>query len=286
MGSDGYSWHPIMRSILDHWLWKDKPFSKGQAWIDMILLAHHNPSKRMISGQMVPMTEGQLAWPKYKLADRWGWSRDKVERFVSCLEADEMLRQETSQLTTVITLLNYARLRQVAFNGQGSEQDKDPTKDKATTRQRTSHNTRREKKGEEGKEDQKPAGFAHPWLDLPDFQTAWTGWIEMRISKKDRPTEFAKSLAMKKLLEYSGGEISKAIAIVNQSTERGWKGLFPLSEESNGTHQQTPGKYESSQQRKDRRIREVMARYPGQGRSDPDADHPPLHLGAEGTTGG
>ena len=35
-------WIKIHRDILYHEIWSDKPFSKGQAWIDLILLANHS----------------------------------------------------------------------------------------------------------------------------------------------------------------------------------------------------------------------------------------------------
>ena len=35
----------VNRSILNHWVWDDKPFSKGQAWIDLIALANHTDKK-------------------------------------------------------------------------------------------------------------------------------------------------------------------------------------------------------------------------------------------------
>ncbi|HLP41243.1 MAG TPA: hypothetical protein VK465_07025 [Fibrobacteria bacterium] len=146
--AEDYSWHPILRSILHHWVWKDKPFSKGQAWIDLILLAHHNPCKKLISGVLVPMEEGQLAWPKYLLAERWGWSRDKVERFLKTLEADAMIRQQTSQLTTIITLLNYKELRRLAFGKQGNEPDngQDNGQGNAQVNDKTTHESQYKKK--------------------------------------------------------------------------------------------------------------------------------------------
>lgn len=41
-------WIKIHRDILYHEIWSDKPFSKGQAWIDLILLANHSDNKCMV----------------------------------------------------------------------------------------------------------------------------------------------------------------------------------------------------------------------------------------------
>ena len=34
-------WISIHRKILNNILWQDKPFSKGQAWVDLLLITNH-----------------------------------------------------------------------------------------------------------------------------------------------------------------------------------------------------------------------------------------------------
>ena len=45
-------WVVIYRSIMDNPLWEDKPFSRGQAWIDMILLSSHKDTEFYFDGDM------------------------------------------------------------------------------------------------------------------------------------------------------------------------------------------------------------------------------------------
>jgi len=33
----GNGWISLHRRIQEHWIWQDKPFSKGQAWIEMMI---------------------------------------------------------------------------------------------------------------------------------------------------------------------------------------------------------------------------------------------------------
>jgi hypothetical protein len=40
MSDVGKGFVSIHREIMDHWIWQDKPVSKGQAWVDLILLAN------------------------------------------------------------------------------------------------------------------------------------------------------------------------------------------------------------------------------------------------------
>ena len=34
-------WIRLSRNLLDCWLWQEKPFSKAQAWVDILLLANY-----------------------------------------------------------------------------------------------------------------------------------------------------------------------------------------------------------------------------------------------------
>ena len=100
--------------------------------------------------------------------------------------------------------------------------------------------------------------FSHDWISVPEFAAAWDGWVEMRVAKKKRPTEYAKKLAMKALQGLCGGEIGKAIEIVNESTLRSWEGFFPLKEVSNGVNGKHPQGYESIQEKNARRVAEYL----------------------------
>ena len=63
----------IYRKLQDHWLWQDKPFSRGQAWIDLILLANHKDGTAVMDGSKVEVPTGCLVTSLRKLGDRWGW---------------------------------------------------------------------------------------------------------------------------------------------------------------------------------------------------------------------
>jgi hypothetical protein len=71
--------------------------------------------------------------------------------------------------------------------------------------------------------------------------------------------------------------------------QRCWEQEFAIVEAQNGKNGiggGHPQPYESAQQRKDRRLREVMARLGDKAAGDRGVDHPALHLGAEGVAGG
>ena len=124
--------HPIHRSILEHWLWRDKPFTRGQVWIDLILLANHKDSQCIIKGNVINVKKGQLLRSKVKLAERWGWTRGRTERFLKLLENEQMIEQQPGQYATIITLLNYTNLHERAFKKRATGATTDSTTDGTT----------------------------------------------------------------------------------------------------------------------------------------------------------
>ena len=97
----------INRSLLEHWIWTAESFTKGQAWVDLILLANHEEKKIMISGQLKVIKAGQM-WTSYRtLAERWGWSINKVLRYTKMLKSDGMIYTDGTPNGTLLTLVNY-----------------------------------------------------------------------------------------------------------------------------------------------------------------------------------
>ncbi|UZJ39976.1 hypothetical protein OO185_02425 [Prosthecochloris sp. SCSIO W1102] len=100
-------WVKLYRSLSDSDLWLAEKFTKGQAWVDLFLHANHKPGFFDVRGNFVNLERGQLGWSELTMAKRWKWSRDKVRRFLSYLEGDGKIRQQKSNLTTIITINNY-----------------------------------------------------------------------------------------------------------------------------------------------------------------------------------
>lgn len=110
-------WIKLHRQIFDCWVWNDKPFSKGQAWVDLLLLANHQKEKIPFKNEVIAAERGIVCRSVLWLADRWGWSREKTRRFLSQLQSDGMVLVNATTHLTTITLVNY-----------GIYQDLQPTK--------------------------------------------------------------------------------------------------------------------------------------------------------------
>lgn len=100
-------WNKIYRSIQEHWLWTCEPFSRGQAWIDLLLMANHKEAKIMINGNLEVIERGQRVTSIRKLSDRWKWSTKKVTHFLDQLVKDNMIEYISDSSKTVVTVLNY-----------------------------------------------------------------------------------------------------------------------------------------------------------------------------------
>ena len=100
-------WVSIHRSIKDNFVWQDKPFNMGAAWIDLILMANHEEKKMPLDGQLIIIRRGQTFTSVRSLAEKWGWSKVKVSRYLALLEQDDMVKLERSKSGTLLTLVNY-----------------------------------------------------------------------------------------------------------------------------------------------------------------------------------
>ena len=101
-------WVAIYRQIQDHWLWDEKPFSKAQAWIDMLLLANHDDNKFLLGNELVEVKCGSFITSEIKLMARWGWGKNKTRAFLDLLQKDNMIVKKADRKKTTITIVNYS----------------------------------------------------------------------------------------------------------------------------------------------------------------------------------
>ena len=128
-------WIKIHRRLSDNPIWTCEPFTRGQAWIDLLMLANYEDSFFYVRNIKVDVKRGQVAWSEPKLAERWGWSRTKLRKFLKDLEKEQQLIQQKNNVTQIITIIKYEEY-------QNKEQQQDSRKTAA----------RRIKEDKEGKE--------------------------------------------------------------------------------------------------------------------------------------
>ena len=105
-------WIKIYRNIQEHWLWNCEPFSRGQAWIDLLLMANHKENKIMINGNLIVIKTGERVTSIRKLSESWKWSTCKVKHFLKQLESDKMIECLSDTSKTVIKIVNYEKYQE------------------------------------------------------------------------------------------------------------------------------------------------------------------------------
>ena len=115
----------LQRALLEHEVWLEKPFGKGQAWADLIGRANYKQAERLIGCDLIKIPRGQLVTSTRALAERWGWSVNRVVRFIRTLEATRMESTKRTRWGTFITICKYNdyQLSRDA-NGYGKETEK------------------------------------------------------------------------------------------------------------------------------------------------------------------
>ena len=97
----------VERDFLDSDFWLAEPFTKAQAWIDLFGIANHSDGFFFKRGMKITVLRGQIGRSELTLSARWGWSRNKVRRFLKWLEKEVMISLKQDNKTTIITICNY-----------------------------------------------------------------------------------------------------------------------------------------------------------------------------------
>ena len=98
----------IHRKIWDNDIWKSKePFDVRSAWIDLLLMANHADNESIRGKSIIKLKRGQLHTSYGHLAKRWGWSVNKVRRYLRLLNELGMVHIDSTPNGTSLTLVNY-----------------------------------------------------------------------------------------------------------------------------------------------------------------------------------
>lgn len=68
-------WIKLYRQLQDCPIWYGERFSKGQAWVDLLMLANHSDKKIMFNGDFTTIQRGQYLTSMVKLSEKWKWNR-------------------------------------------------------------------------------------------------------------------------------------------------------------------------------------------------------------------
>ena len=145
-------WVQIHRDLLDNELWSDKPFTKGQAWVDLLLLANHRDKNALLGNCTELVERGSLITSELKLMESWGWGRKKVKLFLNFLESQKMIERNANNKRTAITIVNYGFYQDCDLEKEQQKNIKGTAKEQRMDSTGTAKEHKQERKKERMKE--------------------------------------------------------------------------------------------------------------------------------------
>ena len=256
-GSEGFI--PISRKLFNNFLWEEKrEFSRAEAWIDLLQLARFeaNSTKEIINGRVIEYKRGERPLSLRLLADRWKWSKNRVDKFLDLLVSERMITKRTTQGTavrtdngtacgtkqTIITICNYESYNTVSKKeGQITGQGKGHPPGQVEGQSRDKYN--KDKKEYIEKIISLFPSFSEFDLNFitKDFADAFTLWLEY---KKDRRESYKSDKSLKicfnNLVKLSNNDPAIAVQVVENSIGNNYSGPFELKNKNEyGNKKQT-----------------------------------------------
>lgn len=110
-------WLKLHRILLANPIFNSEPFTKGQAWVTLLMLTNSKEGLMPIkNGEMIKIMRGECGLSELALADIFKWSRGKVKRFLNLLESEKMIHQKNRSNRTIIEVINYENYQNGTVN--------------------------------------------------------------------------------------------------------------------------------------------------------------------------
>ena len=203
----------LYRKVMENAVFLELPYDRWHAFEFLVLKARRFPTITILKGKPIKLEVGQLIYGEDALARKWGWSRGKVKRFLDMLENLEMIKKNGTPYGTVITIENYTKY-------QGDCACDDTPLDTPDSTSDGTHNKK-------DKKDKKDIYICVP----EELKPAFMEFAKMRNKiKKPLTSEDSVKRQLSKLYKL-GKTTEEQIAILNQSVDNCWQGLFPVKSE-------------------------------------------------------
>ena len=97
----------IHRDLMYDSIWTSEKFTRGMAWVHLIMLANANPGYVRKRGARIDLARGSVGYSIKELSRRFDWSESKTRRFIKELESDGKITVKKTSVSCTITLVNY-----------------------------------------------------------------------------------------------------------------------------------------------------------------------------------
>lgn len=176
---DTTSWVKLYRGITGNPLWFSEPFTKAQAWVDLILIANR---------------EGIVTTSYAYLTERWNWSsKSKTFDFLKYLEKEGMIEFDRTQIRTrnrtqgrtQFSLINWAKFQSVRTQERTQSRTQDRTETESLLISSNNKNViTRNIKQEPLKPPKRKSRFLSVNGEM-SHELGDTNWMEIDFSKED-----------------------------------------------------------------------------------------------------
>lgn len=215
-----HGWIMLHRKMLDNWVAQEPELLA--MWVRLLLDANHTDTKRMFNGCHIEIKRGQLIFGLNAFSIKSGISEAKVRRYILLLEKDGMISRLKTNKYSVISIVNFDSYQCDNRQTTGEQQASD-NQSSGKQQHRNNGNNGSNVKNEKNKE-----------IDVEGLnKEAWQEWIAYKKKiKSPYKTDVSEKTKASELVKLSNGNEQHQLAIVRQSIENDWKGLFALKIQS------------------------------------------------------
>lgn len=124
-------WFKLHRGWMDSPDFAPEPLTEREAWLWLIEQAAWEPTRTKVKGTIVNLERGQLSFSVRFMAEKWQWSKSRVDRFLKRLSAENMIFVCSKIGTTaghpaghgqsVITICNYSKYQDVSTDERDND---------------------------------------------------------------------------------------------------------------------------------------------------------------------
>lgn len=121
------------RGWMENELFDGEPYCERSAWCWLIENAAWKETKVRVKGETIPLERGQLCFSQRFMAQKWGWSKSRVDRFLKRLNAEKMISicsksgatagQGTGQGQSIVTVCNYRHYQDKRDETRGNDNE-------------------------------------------------------------------------------------------------------------------------------------------------------------------
>jgi hypothetical protein len=122
----------LPRQIIEDTHYFSEPFTRTQAWVDLIILANYQDTTALVRGVKIVVKRGQVCRSITELAKRWKWSRNRVMRFTEGLVDAERLHVQKLPIVNVYTIRDYEEYQGNGATDEATNRSTSGTTDGAT----------------------------------------------------------------------------------------------------------------------------------------------------------